>query len=154
MSKYNQIITLLDQMDADYEVSEHEDVVTSKQAEEVTGFPIEKAAKSIVFKIGGDFVLIVVRGSHQADFKKIRSHFGTRKARLATPDEVFAAMGVQIGACYPFGSVAGLPMIVDETLAENDLISFSPGAHDKHIRMPWIEYQRVVEPDLVDIYKI
>lgn len=154
MGKYNQIISLLDRMDAEYDVIEHAPVVTSKQAEAVTGHHASMGAKSIVFKLNDTFLLCVVRGNNMADFTKLRRISGSRKARLATPDEVLSVMGVRIGACYPFGAIAGIDMVVDETLAENEKVTFSPGVHDKHIVMPWQEYERVTSPKLVDIRRV
>lgn len=152
-AKYNQIVDLLDKMTAEYEVLEHSPVMTSRQAEEVTGHSSEIGAKSIVFKTGDKFLLVVVRGSDMADFNKIRAHSGSRRARLATPDEVYEVMGVKIGACYPFGVIAGVEMLVDNRLSQNRHISFSPGVHDKHILMPWTEYNRVVQPKLINIIR-
>lgn len=152
-AKYNQIISFLDQMQAEYEVVEHKPVTTSREAEAVTGHTSAMGAKSIVFKTGSDFILVVLQGSKLADFQKIRFLTEQRKARLATPEEVLDVMGVAIGACYPFGSVAGINMIVDRGLANNMRISFSPGVHHKHIVMPWTEYKRVVQPELVDIVR-
>jgi len=150
--KYDQIIKLLDDAGAKYEVSpDHEPVYTSAQADEVTGGAPKEGAKALVLKAGDRFVLCVVRGTNKLDYKKVRAILGERKLRFATPDEVFDVMGVNIGACYPFGSVAGIDMLVDETLAENDKITFSPGVHDKHVYMEWVEYVKAAEPRLVDI---
>lgn len=150
--KFDQIIKLLDDSDADYELIEHEPAVTSPEAEIITGWSIESGAKSILFKLDGDYLLAIVRGPNRVDFKKLRGIMGVRKARLATPEEVLDVMGVEIGACYPFGSIAGVQTVVDETLADFERITFSPGTHIHHIRIAWDDYKDITNPRLVDLY--
>ena len=116
-----------------------------------TGFDIQHGAKSILFKTKSGFKLVIVRGDNRADFKKLRQHYQTNKIRMATPEEVLEVMGVEVGACYPFGSIAGVDMIVDQTLAEVERIHFSPGTHFDHINMTFADYKKVVEPKLVDV---
>jgi len=153
MKKHKEIIALLDRAGVEYELSEHEPALTSKQAEEITGWPAKCGAKSIVVKVDGRFVLVVVRGTNLIDFNKLRKHFGIRKARLATPEEVLSMVGVKIGACYPFPEVAGLAGIVDKSLAECEYITFSPGTAEHHVRIKWDNYVKAVKPTLVDLAK-
>jgi len=142
---------MLEKHGTKYEVSEHQPATTSAEAEDLTGWPMTAGAKAILFKADQKFVLCVVKGSNRVDFKKLRKILKVRKARLATPEEVIDVMGVKIGACYPFPKFAGLDGYVDETLAENELISFSPGTHRHHIRMKFKDYQAITKPHLVDI---
>ena len=151
-TKFEQIIELLDGSDIEYELIEHEPAITSADAVRITGWSMESGAKSILFKIDSGFVLAIVRGPNRVDFKKLRQILGVRKARLATPDEVLEVMGVEVGACYPFASIAGVKTIVDKTLAEFEKISFSPGTHTNHIRLAWQDYRALNNPRLVDLH--
>ena len=153
MSKqYEQIIKLLDDAGADYEVIEHEPVVTSEEADNAIGNSApEQGIKALVLKSGDRFILCAVRGTNKLDYKKVRKITRDRKLRFATPKEVRQVTGVDIGACYPLGSVAGIEMLVDETIAENRTILFSPGVHNKHIRMKWSDYSMIVAAKLVDL---
>jgi len=153
MKKLTAIKKLLDEFGVEYELSKHEPALTSKQAEKITGLPASCGAKSIVFKLDGDFVLVIARGTNQVDFKKLRKHFGIRKARLATPEEVQEVMGVKIGACYPFPAIADINGIVDNSLADCEYISFSPGTAEHHIRIKWQDYVKATKPQLVDLAK-
>lgn len=151
-SPFDEIIALLDDNKVEYKVDTHEKAITSMDVVKLlNGFDIRHGAKSILFKLKNEFKLVVVRGDNRADYAKVRKHFGSSKIRLATPDEVHSIMRVTVGACYPFGSVAGVDMIVDATLAESETIHFSPGTHYDHISMKFAEYQKIVKPVLVDI---
>lgn len=149
--KYDEIIALLDSKGAKYEILEHGHVVSVDDAQRETGIDPKEGAKALVLKTGDKFVLCVVRGTNKLDYKKVRDILGVRKLHFATPEEVKQVMGVDIGACYPFGEIAGIDMLVDETLAENKKITFSPGVHDKHIYMEWSEYSKTTNPKLVRI---
>ncbi len=148
---YNEIINLLDQHGVDYETVTHEKAITSMDTVEATGFDIRNGAKSILFKTKDGYKLVIVRGDNRADFKKLRMHFGTNKIRMASPDEVLEVMRVPVGACYPFGDIAGVDMIVDHTLDEIDNVHFSPGTHYDHVSMSFADYKKVTTPKLVDI---
>ncbi len=152
-SAYDDVIGLLDSHQVQYQLNVHEPVVTHEEAVAVTGDDPLRGAKSLVMKTDSGFMLVVVRGPNRMDYNKVRKYLGIRKIRFATPEEVIEVMRVKIGACYPFGEVAGVPMLVDKTLAENEVITFSPGRHDTHISMPFDEYKRVTKPKLIDIVK-
>ncbi len=148
---FDEIVQLLDGHGVQYSTVTHDKAITSMDTVKATGFDIQHGAKSILFKARDGFKLVIVRGDNRADFKKLRNHFETNKIRMATPDEVLEVMRVPIGACYPFGEVAGIDMIVDHTLAEVERIHFSPGTHYDHINMTFDDYATVVKPTLVDI---
>ena len=149
---FERIKELLERHQVWFELETHDTAITSMDVVQMlNGFAIENGAKSIVFKLKDEFKLVVVRGDNRADYNKLRKYYGSRKIRLATPEEVYEVMGVEVGACYPFGEVAGLDMIVDESLQNRDIIHFSPGTHYDHISMKMNDYTKIVQPTFVDV---
>ena len=71
--------------------------------------------------------------------------------RFATPEEVQEQMGCEIGSCYPLGVVAGLRTLVDKSLARSGVISFNPGRHTVSIKLNYVDYQRLAQPELADV---
>ena len=57
---------------------------------------------------------------------------------------------VRVGTEPPFGSLYGLPTVVDERLTHCEMITFSAGTHRKSIRMQYSEYARLAEPQVLD----
>lgn len=112
---------------------------------------LEQGAKALLLKAGNDFVLVVVPGDKKVDSKKLKKNLGVKKVRFATPEEVKEKMGVEIGACYPFGNVVGLRTLVDESLSKNEIISCNPGRHDISIKFKFSDYQKLVKAELVDV---
>lgn len=151
MNPFDEIKSLLD--DTEHDLLEHAHVVTSEQAAQVRGLSIQEGMKSLLLNADGKLVLVVVRADNKLHSNKVRRHFGAKDLRFATPEQVLQTMGVEIGACYPFGHIPDVPMIVDQTLANNSHVSFNPGIHTKTIRMKWADYAKKAQPKLIDVIK-
>lgn len=149
---YEAIVRLLSQAHVDYQEVEHEPVYTSEQAAAVRGVDLAQGAKSLLLKTKeSGFVLVVLPGDQRLDSKKLKAHLKSKSIRFATPDEVVSRMGCEIGACYPFGVVAGLPTVVDSRLAERRIISFNPGRHDATISLAYTDYAELAFPAVADV---
>ena len=151
---YNLITSFLDEKDVVYEIIDHEPVFTSEQAASVRGLNPSEGAKSLLLKTDKGFVLAVLPGDRRLNSKAVRSILGCKDIRFAAPEEVVANMGCEIGACYPFGNLISIRMVVDPSLGDNQFISFNPGRHDRTIRMAWKEYSENVLPELDHISKL
>ena len=147
---YQQIIALLNEHTVPFELIEHEPVFTSEQAAQVRGLSMDQGAKSLLLKTDESFLLVVLPGSKKVDSKKVKK-LGIKHHRFASPQEVKETMNCEVGSCYPFGSVCEIPMVVDQSMAKNVMISFNPGVHDKSIKMRWSDYKKITELRLVDV---
>lgn len=148
---YNAIIELLKNNHIEYETLEHEPVFTSEQAAKIRGTSLKQGAKALLLKADGEFILTVLPGDRRMDSKKLKALLLVRDVRFATPEEVEKTMRCKIGACYPFGNLIGVRMIVDPSLGENKIISFNPGVHDKSLKMKYKDYVKVTDPELAGI---
>ncbi|MDO8460905.1 MAG: YbaK/EbsC family protein [bacterium] len=148
---YESIISVLKSNNITYEELEHEPVYTSEQAARIRGLSLREGAKSLLLKTKDRFVLAVLPGDKRLDSKKLKKKLSVKDLRFATPDEVKEIMGCEIGACYPFGNIIGIKPIVDQILAKNAFISFNPAVHNKSIKMKWIDYKNLVNPELANI---
>lgn len=148
---YEKIIGILDGGGVEYEIAEHEPVYTSEDAARVRGESMNSGAKSLLLKTDNGFVLAVLPGGKRLSSKKVKSLLGLKSFRFATPEEVKETMGCEIGACYPFGKVIGVRMIVDDSLLENEEISFNPGLHDKTVKIRTKDYLSVSDAEIADI---
>jgi Ala-tRNA(Pro) deacylase len=151
MNPYESILSMLRANGIDFEEIEHEAVYTSEQAAAIRGLSLDGGAKSLLLKTNDDFVLIVLSGSKKLDSKKVKLALSTKKLRFATPEEVKQHMGCEIGACYPFGSIAKLKTYVDQSLLSQSTISFNPGVHNKSITLKLNDYLVLENPAQVSI---
>ena len=148
---YQAIIALLQDKGVPFKQLEHEPVFTSQQAAAVRGLTLEQGAKSLLFKTKQGFVLVVLPGDKRVDSKRLKKLLDVSDVRFASPEEVKTQMGCEIGACYPFGLVAGLRTIVDASLSNQDTISFNPGRHDRSIKIAFSDYVRLANPEIASI---
>jgi prolyl-tRNA editing enzyme YbaK/EbsC (Cys-tRNA(Pro) deacylase) len=82
-------------------------------------------AKSIVFVMDGEPVVVVASGRHRIDSDKVCLALDCAEGRQATADEVRAATGFPIGGVPPIGH--GLPVVFDSALLAYDVIYAAGG---------------------------
>ena len=82
-------------------------------------------AKSIVFVMDGEPVVVVASGRHRIDPEKVCIALDCAEGRMASADEVRAATGFPVGGVPPIGH--GLPVIFDTALLDYDVIYAAAG---------------------------
>jgi Ala-tRNA(Pro) deacylase len=122
---------------------EHAPVFTSEEAARVRGTPIGAGAKALVFLAADRPVHVVLPGARRVDNARLRAVLGVRTLRFATPEELLALTGCVPGAVPPFGNLFGLPVIVDEALAEQEEIAFNAGSNAVSIIMRGDDFIRL-----------
>jgi Ala-tRNA(Pro) deacylase len=56
----------------------------------------------------------------------------------------------EVGAMPPFGNLYGVPVCVDETLANDETIVFRAGTHTDTMSVAYADFERLVEPTVAD----
>jgi prolyl-tRNA editing enzyme YbaK/EbsC (Cys-tRNA(Pro) deacylase) len=82
-------------------------------------------AKSIVFVMDGEPVVVVASGRHRIDRDKVCEALDCAEGRQASPEEVRAATGFPVGGVPPIGH--GLPVVFDTALLEYDVVYAAGG---------------------------
>jgi len=100
---------------------------TSQQAADAVGVRVEQIAKSLVFTVNGEPVMVIASGVNRVDERKLGRLAGGR-VRRADADTVRRATGYAIGGVPPLGHETALPTWVDEDLLRLDLIYAAAGA--------------------------
>ena len=49
----------------------------------------------------------------------------------------------------PFGNLYGMPVYVDSRLAAQPEIAFNAGSHTDMVRMPYGEFEKLAQPELL-----
>lgn len=98
---------------------------TVKEAAAAIGCEPGQIAKSIVFVMDGEPVVVVASGRHRIDQGKVCDALDCAEGRQASADEVRAATGFPIGGVPPIGH--GLPVVFDTALLEYELIYAAGG---------------------------
>lgn len=90
---------------------------TSQEAADVLGVKVGQIAKSLVFMVNDEPILIIASGANRVNERKLEAHFGS-KVRKATADEVRELTGFSIGGVPPVGHKRNLKTVVDEDLLQ------------------------------------
>ena len=75
---------------------------------------------------------------------------GADKAELASESEFKDRFPeCEVGAMPPFGNLYDMPAYADERLSEDEEIAFNAGSHRELIKLPYEDYERLVQPQIV-----
>ncbi|PCF53756.1 proline--tRNA ligase [Staphylococcus delphini] len=76
-------------------------VKTAQELADFLGQPLENIIKTMVFKVNGEFILLLVRGHHEVNDVKIKDYFKTDDVTMATDDEIRNLLGASPGSLGP-----------------------------------------------------
>src|SRR3954465_12614085 len=102
-----------------------ESTATVGQAASALGVEPGQIAKSIVFVMDGEPVMVVASGRHRIDREKVCLALDCAEGRQPPPEEVRAATGFPIGGVPPIGH--SLPVIFDSALLDYERIYAAGG---------------------------
>lgn len=140
----------LDRTSAKYEVTEHQPAFTAQriaQAEHIHGMNV---AKPVVVTADGRYYMCVLPACCRIDMEVLRGLIGADEIKLTDEFEMAKLFpDCEVGAEPPFGSLYGLPTIMDELLEGDDSIVFQSGSHDEAVRMNLVEYRRIENPKIL-----
>jgi len=125
----------------------HEPTRTSEESAKARGEPLQHGGKALLLKGDGDFSLFVLPADRQLDSHAIREHFGWKKLRFATPEELLQLTGLVPGSVPPFGPpILPFELTVDEQIPRNERIAFNAGSLTDSIILAVPDYLRVAQP--------
>src|SRR3989344_2161077 len=116
---------------------EHEAVITSQDAAKTRGFELKQGIKAILLTNETDWVIANIPADQNVDFKKVADNRGWSKGkiRMATPDEVMAKTGCEIGAVPPFCHKEAIQILVDKAVYENQYSTFNIGLRTQSVKI-------------------
>lgn len=123
------VAAALKELGADGQIVElPEPAPTAATAAAQLGCVVGAIANSLVFDADGTPLLVLTSGAHRVDTAKVAALVGAAKVRRAAPEFVRAATGQPIGGVAPVGHPAPVPTLVDEWLAEHEVV-WAAGGH-------------------------
>ncbi len=147
MTIAHRVKSFLDEHDVDYDHSEHEPVYTAQEVAEVEHVPGRQVAKVVILTDGEETIMAVLPATRKIQLEKIRHAAGNDALRLANEEEFADSFpGSEVGAMPPFGNLYDVPVFVDQTLREDETITFNAGTHTDAITMAYAAFERLVDP--------
>lgn len=130
-----------------YEQLHHRPTFTSQemaQAEHVHGMNV---AKPVIVNVDGRFFMCVLPACCHISLEAVRSVMDAGSARLAKEDEMPQLFpDCELGAEPPFGSVYGLPTLLDDRMENEEFMVFQSGTHDEAIKISMQDYLKIETP--------
>ena len=89
---------------------------TAQDAATALGCNVGAIVKSLLFSVGGNFVLCLVSGDKRCSLNKLKKILDEKDVSMANPDDVKKITGYTIGGVSPVGHLTKLKIFVDTNL--------------------------------------
>ena len=141
------VLKMLERESVEYKYSFHRPTYCAQrmaQEEHVHG---QDVAKPVVIKADGKFYMCVLAACCKIDFEALKSILSAKNVHLANELEIERLFpDCEVGAEPPFGSLYGIPTLLDDRLENNDFIIFQGGTHENAIKIHMNDYLRLENP--------
>ena len=144
----------LEKLNIPHRVFIHEKTLTSfEQAAEERHQRPEQIVRSILFQVRPEeFLMVLVAGRGQVDWRKLRQLVKRSRVRMATEEEVLEVTGYRTGTVSPFGMKNQVRVLIDMSVLKEEEISIGSGARQMAIIMKSTDVKQALnEPDIVSL---
>ncbi len=140
---------LLSAAGVEYRQAHHEPTRTSQESARARGEELRSGGKALLLKVDKTYRLFVLSAARKLDSAAIKRHFGVKRSRFATSQELQEMTGLTQGAIPPFGQpILPFELFVDESILENDIIAFNAGSLTTSMMIAVEDYLRVAKPQV------
>jgi len=136
----------LDALGIEHRIFIHEKPVTSfEEAASHRNQRPEQIVRSILFNIRpGEYLMVLVAGPDQIDWKKLRQFVKRSRVRMATKEEVLEVTGYRIGTVSPFGMKRQVQVLIDASVLKEAEVSVGSGVRNMAIIMKSSELRKAL----------
>lgn len=134
-----------------FETMTHPVAYTAQEVAAAQHVPGKQLAKVVLVDADGELVMLVLPASYRVEFPKLKSLLKAKKVRLAREEEFGGTFtDCEVGAMPPFGNLYGLPVYVDNSLADVKEMVFKVGSHTTSMKVGVADYKKLVKPEIAD----
>jgi len=120
-------------------------VASFEQAASERGQRAEQVVRSILFQVrSAEFVMVLMAGREQVDWRKLRALVKRSRVRMATEDEVQEVTGYRVGTVSPFGMARQVKVMIDASVLREEEISIGSGIRNMAIIMKSEDLRRAL----------
>ena len=152
MDCFQRIKEYLGRHDVEYEVKHHPLAYTAQDVAASEHLPSQLMAKVVMVVADGRLTMLVLPASRRIDEERAAAALNAKIVRLAQEEEFASTFpDCVVGAMPPFGNLYGVPVYVDNELAEDEAITFQAGTHTRTITLKYADFERLVGPTVADL---
>lgn len=151
MNSRENIIKRLSELNIKYELVEHEAAFTMEEYNALGFNPNDEICKNLFLRDykGKRHMLVVIKGSKQADLVLIRNEIDSSKLSFASDERLSKYLDVKKGSVSPFGiindSENAVEVYFDEDLKEMPRLGFHPNDNTATIFLSFEDINRYIE---------
>jgi len=152
-STYQQLLDLLAEHGADYELVDHEPAGVTEEASAARGHPAAWAAKALMLVVKPDrrsrkYVLAVVPGDRRVDLDAVRRYYGARYAGVCETETAEQLAGIVSGTILPIAMHDDVELLADPAVLEQPQLYFNAARLDQSVRLATADWARIARPVL------
>ena len=124
-------------------------VLTLEQAAAERGQRPEQVVRSLLFRLAqGEYLMALVAGPRQVDWKALRRTVGQSRLTTASADEVRSVTGYEIGAVSPFALPQPVRVLLDESVLRETEVSIGSGERGTTVILATADLLRALGDDV------
>jgi prolyl-tRNA editing enzyme YbaK/EbsC (Cys-tRNA(Pro) deacylase) len=151
MDAHARVQAYLDQFNMNLKIiALDENTATAELAAAALGVQVGQIAKSLLFKVRDNYVLVIAAGDVRIKQGKLKAVAGG-KAKLATPAEVKMVTGYPIGGVCPFALPNPVRILLDKSLGDYDVVYAAAGTAHSALPINIGQLQRITKGEVVDL---
>lgn len=140
------VAAFLQQQQVEYEFLPHAPAYSAPQRAKYLHLPGARVAKAVLLRGTTSFYLAILPSTHQVDTSLLSQALG-QPIRLANNREMARVFeDCEFGVVPPFGTLYGLPTLLDESIPTESWIVFEGQTSVEAIRMLCRDYERLEQP--------
>ena len=139
---------VLQELEIDYTVTEHEAAFTVEQADTIYGHLKGGHSKNLFLrnKKGDQHYLVVAESHRPVDLKVVRALLEASSLSFASPQRLMTHLGLTPGAVSPFGLLNDtqrhVRVLLDEALMKHESLNFHPNVNTATLTLSTGDFRR------------
>lgn len=134
-----------------FQVQHHPEAFSAQRIAESEHIPGKIVAKTVIVLADNQVTALVLPASHRADLNLVQAVLRASEIRLAHEQE-FANVfpDCEVGTMPPFGNLYGVPVYVEKSLAEEEMMVFPAGTYTDTMSLRYADFERLVQPKVIE----
>ena len=142
----------LDSEGVRYQTIGHSPAFTAQEVAASAHIPGKELAKTVMVKVDDELAMAVLPSFKRVDLDRLQKATDAKHVELASEREFKELFPeCELGAMPPFGNLYGIKVFVDDSLAEDEEITFNAGSHTELMRLSYHDFERLVHPQVVEV---
>lgn len=105
------------------------------QAAEALGEPPARVLKTLMARVDGKPVCVIVPSDHEVSMKKLAAAFGGKSAEMMKPADAERITGYKVGGISPFGQMRKVPTAIESEALAHQRVYVNGGQRGLQVRL-------------------